>query len=120
MIRNKYHQIPNPTFKTLGKETQSQKLIKKITKDTHSKPNEQLFPKQVVIQLPCLKTAATSIFYLFYILNYIPEQNRKHDGQLLFIDHIAEDHIHTDIIFNIQEPQQIYRLGTVRNRLLWY
>ena len=32
--------------------------------------------------------------------------------------HIAEDHIHTDITGNIEEPQQKYRLGTVSNRLL--
>ena len=28
-------------------------------------------------------------------------------------DHIAEDHIHTDITCYIEEPQQKYRLGTV-------
>ena len=34
-------------------------------------------------------------------------------------NHIAEDHIHTDIITcNIEELQQKYRLGTVSNRLL--
>ena len=34
-------------------------------------------------------------------------------------DHIARDHIHTDITTcNIGEPQQKYRLGTVSNRLL--
>ena len=33
-------------------------------------------------------------------------------------DHIAEDHIHTDITCNIEEPQQKYRLGTVSNGLL--
>ena len=34
-------------------------------------------------------------------------------------DHIAEDHIHMDITtFNIKEPQQMYRIGTVSNRLL--
>ena len=33
-------------------------------------------------------------------------------------DHIAKDHIHTDIICNTEEPQQKYRLGTVSNRLL--
>ena len=31
-------------------------------------------------------------------------------------DHIAEDHMHTDITCNIEEPQQEY-LGTVSNRL---
>ena len=33
------------------------------------------------------------------------------------IDYIAEDHIHTDITCNIEEPQQKCRLGTVINRL---
>ena len=32
--------------------------------------------------------------------------------------HIADDHIHADITYNIEEPQQKYRLGTVSNRLL--
>ena len=34
------------------------------------------------------------------------------------IDHIAEAHIHIDIICNTEEPQQKYRIGTVSNRLL--
>ena len=33
-------------------------------------------------------------------------------------DDIAEDHIHTDITCNIEEPQQKYRIGTVSKRLL--
>ena len=51
-------------------------------KDMHSKLNEQLFPKQVVIRLSFLETARTSIFTLFPILNYKTEQNRKQNGQL--------------------------------------
>ena len=57
----------------------------------------------------------------FSSLNYKIEQNRKLtvNGQLSYsIDHIAEDHIHTDITCNIEEPQQKYRLGTCSNRLL--
>ena len=38
-------------------------------------------------------------------------------GNCYSADDIAEDHIHTDITCNIEEPQQKYRLGTVRNRL---
>ena len=34
------------------------------------------------------------------------------------IDHIAEDHIHTDITCYIEEPQQKYHLVTVSNTLL--
>ena len=56
--------------------------------------NEQLFPKQWVIQLPQMKTAATYMFtYFLFKL-----QNRTK--------------------CNTEEPQQKYRLGTVNNRLL--
>ena len=34
-------------------------------------------------------------------------------------DHISEDHIHTDITGNIEEPQQKYLIGSVSNILLW-
>ena len=33
-------------------------------------------------------------------------------------DHNAEDHIHTDITYNIEESQEKYCLGTVSYRLL--
>ena len=33
-------------------------------------------------------------------------------------DHIGEDHIHTDITCDTEEPQEKYRLGTVSNRSL--
>ena len=33
-------------------------------------------------------------------------------------DHIVEDHMHTDITCNIEEPKQNCLLGTVSNRLL--
>ena len=33
-------------------------------------------------------------------------------------DHIAEDHIHTNIACNFEKPQQKYHLGMVSNRLL--
>ena len=39
-------------------------------------------------------------------------------GNCYSTDHIAEDHIHIDVTCNIDEPQQKYCLGTVRNRLL--
>ena len=40
-------------------------------------------------------------------------------GDCYSTDHIAEDHIHTNIhVYNIKESQQKYRLGTVTNRLL--
>ena len=39
-------------------------------------------------------------------------------GSCFSSDHIAEDHIHTDITTcNIEEPQQKYRIGTVSNKL---
>ena len=39
-------------------------------------------------------------------------------GNCFLIDIIAEDHIHTDITCNIEEPQQKYLIRTVNNRLL--
>ena len=39
-------------------------------------------------------------------------------GNCYSVDHIAEDHIYTDITYNIEEPQQKYRLGMVSKRLL--
>ena len=51
MIRKLYKQIPYPALKTKREIT---KYIngQQFTKGTRGKPNEQLFPWQVVIQLP--------------------------------------------------------------------
>ena len=64
MNRNLYNQIPHPTLKPKRK-TSTPTNWQTFTKDTYGKPNGKLFPKQVVIQLPELKTAATSIFAYF-------------------------------------------------------
>ena len=54
MIRNWYNQIPHPALKTKTETTETTKYInwQQFTKGTRGKPNEQLFPRQVVIQLP--------------------------------------------------------------------
>ena len=51
MTKNRFNQIPHPALKTHREIT---KYInwQQFTKSTRGKPNEQLFPKQVVIQLP--------------------------------------------------------------------
>ena len=51
MIRNWYNQFPYPA---LWKKREISKYINwhQFTKCTRGKPNEQLFPRQVVIQLP--------------------------------------------------------------------
>ena len=51
MIRNWYNQSPYSALKTKREIT---KYIQwqQFTKGTRGKPNEQLFPRQVVIQLP--------------------------------------------------------------------
>ena len=51
MIRNWYNQIPHPALKAKREKT---KYItwQQFTKGTRGKPNEQLFPRKVVIQLP--------------------------------------------------------------------
>ena len=51
MIRNWYNQIPHSALKT-KKEITKYINWQQFTKGTRGKPNEQLFPKQVVIQLP--------------------------------------------------------------------
>ena len=51
MIRNWYNQVPHSALKT-KKETTEYINWLQFTKGTRGKPNKQLFPKQVVIQLP--------------------------------------------------------------------
>ena len=51
MIRNWYNQIPYPALKTKREITKYINL-RQFTKGTRGKQNEQLFPKEVVIQLP--------------------------------------------------------------------
>ena len=51
MIRNQYNQIPHPALKT-KRETTKYINWQQFTNGTCGKPNEQLFPRQVVIQLP--------------------------------------------------------------------
>ena len=51
MIRNWYNQIPYPALKT-KREITKYKTWQQFTKGTRGKPNEQLFPIQVVNQLP--------------------------------------------------------------------
>ena len=51
MIRNWHTQIPYPALKT-KREITKYKNWQQFTKGTRGKPNEQLFPRQVVILLP--------------------------------------------------------------------
>ena len=51
MIRNWYNQITHPALKT-KREITEYKNWQQFTKTMRGKPNEQLFPRQVVIQLP--------------------------------------------------------------------
>ena len=52
MIRNWNNQIPNHALKTKTLKSKYYINWQQFTKDTRGKPNEQLFPRQVVIQLP--------------------------------------------------------------------
>ena len=55
MIRNWYNQIPYPALKTEREITKYMYINwQQFTKGTRGKPNEQLFPRQVVSQLPKL------------------------------------------------------------------
>ena len=51
MIRNWYNQIPHPALQT-KREITKYIICQQLTKDTRGKPNEQLFHRPVVIQLP--------------------------------------------------------------------
>ena len=51
MTRNRYNQIPHPALKT-KREITKYINCQQFTNGIRGKPNEQLFPKQVVIQLP--------------------------------------------------------------------
>ena len=95
MIRNWYNQIPHPALKT-KREITKHINWQQFTKGTRGKPNEQLFPKQVVIQLPK---------FTKYVTNIIAEPKYK----IL---------IRTARTSNSKEPQQKYRLGTVSIKIL--
>ena len=51
MIRNRYNQILHPARK-IKREIPKYINWQQFKKGTRRKPNEQLFPKQMVIQLP--------------------------------------------------------------------
>ena len=51
MVRNWYNKIQHPALKT-KRETTKYINWQQFTKGTRGKPNEQLLPRQVVIQLP--------------------------------------------------------------------
>ena len=61
-------------------------------KDTHGKPNAQLFPRQVVILLPQLKT---TVFYLFSISN--DKTKQKTNGITIQVTILQEDHRQVDV-----------------------
>ena len=71
MIRNWFNQIPHPALKTKREIT---KYIKwqQFTKGTRGKPNEQLYSKQVIIQLPK---------FTKYVSNIIAEPKYKYGQQ---------------------------------------
>ena len=53
MIRNWYSPIPHPALKNKREITKYLYInLQQFTKGTRGKPNEQLFPIQMVIQLP--------------------------------------------------------------------
>ena len=81
------HPTSHPQYRKGKKDIH--KIWLMFTKDTHSKPNEQLFPKRVVSKLPKLKIAVTSIFT--YFLFYITKQNKPGSimGKCYLNDYIA-------------------------------
>ena len=50
----------------------------------HSKPNQKLFSQTGGHSVILTENRSNIYFYLFSILNYKTELNRKHNGQLLY------------------------------------
>ena len=117
MIRNKYnhipHSIPN-TKRERRTHTKFDKRSRKTRTGTRMNRMTSSFPKQMFIQLPYLKTAATSMFTYFLFLTTKQNKTGSIMGNCYSTNHIAEDHIYTDI----EAPQQKYRLGTASDRFL--
>ena len=90
MIRNWYNQIPHPALRT-KREINKYINWQQFTKGRRGKPNEQLFPRQVVIQLPKI---------CHWHNRWTKLQTR------------------TARTSNSKEPQHKYRLGTVSVKML--
>ena len=103
MIRNLYDQIQHPTLRT----KRTQKVINVHKK--HAQQAECIVVSQTSGHLATLIENCSNIyFHLFSILDSKTEQNRNHNGQLLSVEHIAEDHLHTDITCNIEEVAEVF------------
>ena len=74
MIKNQYNQSLNPILET-NRERNTHRNLKNVYERHARQPAEQLFSKQVVIQLPLLKTTAATIF-TFLFPNYKTKQNK--------------------------------------------
>ena len=72
MIRNWYNQIPHPALKN-QREINKYLNWQQFTKGTRGKPNEQLFPRQVVY--------SATINLLKYVTNIIAEPKYKYGQQ---------------------------------------
>ena len=83
MIRNSYIQIPYPALKT-KREISKYINWQQFTKGMRGEPNEKLFPRQVVIQLPK------------YVTHILGEPKHKYGQQ--------------EQVTNSKEPQQKYCL----------
>ena len=87
MIRNSYNQIPHSTSIPKGKEGHTQNLTK--IHEKHVQLTEYTSLSETGGHSATLIEYDNDVyfylfFYFFFILNYNTEQNRKHNGQLIF------------------------------------
>ena len=82
MLKNLYNHIPHPFLNTKGERRTNTKFDERPRKTRTVNRMNSSFPTQMIIHLPKLNSNIYS--YLFSILNYKTEQNRKHNRQLLF------------------------------------
>ena len=111
IIKNYHNQIPHPTLeikRERSTHTQIDKCIRKIRRV--SKPKGKLFPEKNGYSVTLLKTAVASI--LTYFLFKLQNKKENITSTCYSVDHVAGDHIHTDITTrNIEEQQKKYALG---------
>ena len=110
MIRNWYNQIPHPVLKTKREIT---KYInwQQFTKGTRGKPNEQLFPKQVLIQLPKIYKYVTNIIaepkYKYGQQEQVTVRNHNRSTAHYKVNPIIKD--------EMRWPEKLYEMTRTKN-----
>ena len=121
MIRNWYNQIPYPAFKPKREITKYMKW-QQFTKGTRGKPNEQRFPRQVVIQLPKYMYVTRRIGepkYKYGQQEQVTVRNHTRSTAFdFYINYVCARHLVVPIIKNTHI--RVYILKKKRQKLYMY